>query len=531
MIMTIRSNILALAIVCAAIGCAPRLVSGSVSPIVTVAEGKLKGVVVDSVQAFLGIPYAAPPVGTQRWRSPAPAERWIGERDSTTFGPSCMQSVKPTGFGPWSLEYLVQGQVSEDCLFLNVWTPAMPRVPTLPVMVWIHGGGFSAGSGSVPIYDGAALARHGIIVVTINYRLGAFGYLAHPALTAEGGSSGNYAVQDMIAALRWVRANIAAFGGDPQQVTIAGQSAGAASVHQLISAPAAKGLFARAIAQSGSGMGVSMPELAEGERRGLVLADKAGASTLQLLREVPAKELLRLGAQMQAEGMRLLPIVDGQVLPHTLDSLPEGAYTDTPVLTGLNSDEGSAMTPGYGLDSSAQFSERLVTVFGRYATAASRLYPHTNDSQARQSVKTLIRERGVAAALLWARNREAQGGKYPVYLYLFSHPEPGQEAEKYGAFHSAEIPYVFQTLNKSPERAFTASDQRLSNTMSAYWVNFIRSGDPNGTDLPRWPVLDPSDPYLLRFTGEDTTVQLALPKEKWDLFFSYAQSGGKLGLF
>lgn len=502
---------------------------------VRVAQGAMNGTATDGVRAYLGIPYAAPPVGDLRWRAPAPAPAWKGVREATAFGASCMQGINPAGFGPWTHEYVVaQGPVSEDCLFLNVWTPAAAKATAasgLPVMLWIHGGGFSAGSGSVPVYDGAALAKRGILVVSINYRLGALGYLAHPELSKEaGGTSGNYAVQDMIAALRWVQKNIGAFGGDPAQVTIAGQSAGSASVHALIAAPQAKGLFVRAIAQSGSGMGLPMQTLADAERGGAEFAKQAGAATLQDLRAISAEDLLKVGAGNPMAGLRFSQIVDGKVLPRALDALQAGDYADTPVLTGLTADEGSALSFNYGKATPAEFSQRLNALFPGHAEDAGKLYPHADAEQAGRSVKDLTRERGVAAAMHWAADRRANGGKQPIYLYLFAHVEPSLDDGKFGAFHSAELPYVFQMLGKSPERPFTRVDHALSEAMAGYWVNFVRSGDPNGADLPRWPAYVTPALELMRFDAS-SEVQPALPANKRAFFEAFSRSGGKLGLF
>jgi len=281
---------------------------------IQISQGTLRGVAGDGVRAFLGIPYAAAPVGELRWRPPLPAAGWNGVRDASNPGASCMQTLTPAGRKPWTHEYLVQDAVSEDCLFLNLWTPLANKVEAAyPVLVWIHGGAFVEGSASVPIYNGAALAKHGIIVVGINYRLGAFGFLAHPELSVEGGgSSGNYALHDMLAALHWVRENIAAFGGDSAQVTIAGQSAGASAVHHLLAAPQARGLFARAIAQSGSGRGRAPIVLKDAEHMGLAFSRKAGAASLAELRALPASALLDIDVSVPEQGLRFAPILDGK---------------------------------------------------------------------------------------------------------------------------------------------------------------------------------------------------------------------------
>src|SRR5262245_13266464 len=301
-----------------------------------VTEGALAGKQEGAVAAFLGVPFAAPPVGANRWAPPRPAAKWKGERTADQFAASCQQGVSPQGFGPWTAEYVVQGPVSEDCLYVNVWTPAKNAPDRLPVLVWIYGGAFSSGSGSVAIYNGAALAAKGIVVVNVNYRVGVYGFLAHPGLTAESPAhaSGNYGLLDQVAGLRWVRDNIAAFGGDPTKVTIAGQSAGAASVHHLIASPLAKGLFVRAIAQSGSGMGLPVPDRATAETVGKQLSaggvgsgGAAGSSssgggqplTLAQLRALSTAQLDERVAKLSGAGqpLRFGPVVDGLFLPDT----------------------------------------------------------------------------------------------------------------------------------------------------------------------------------------------------------------------
>jgi len=498
------------------------------APIVTLAQGALRGVATDEVQAFFGIPYAAPPVGERRWRAPAPAPGWDGIRDATTFGASCSQVLDPVGHGPWTLEYLVQNEVSEDCLFLNVWAPRAVGDVARPVLVWIPGGGYVEGSGSVPIYDGTAFARSDIVVVSINYRLNAFGFLAHPELSAEGnGRSGNYGIMDMVAALQWVRDNIHAFGGDPEQVTVAGQSMGALSVYHLMTLPETKGLFSRAIAQSGLGigyMGIQVFTLADAELQGLEFAEKAGAASLAELRKLPEQTLLNVDISIAGSPLPFLPVADTPPAP--------SAYADIPVLTGLTADEGSGLVPGYGKDTLDEFKVRLQTLFAENAGIAHQFWPANDDEQARAFSKQVIRERGMAAMWLWALERINNGGQHPVWMYLFSHVEPGYKEEQYGAFHSSEMPYVFQTLDVTPERPFTEVDYQLSQTLSAYWTNFIKTGNPNGDGLTPWPVLeaDAETPQLLRL--QPTPVaQPVLTAEKRAFFAHHVDHGGQIGVF
>jgi len=496
-----------------------------------VVQGQIKGRHQGTVDVFLGVPFAAPPIGRNRWRAPQPAPSWTGLRMADKFAASCQQDVAPAGFGPWTHEYVVQDAVSEDCLYLNVWTPASRAAQRLPVLFWIHGGGFSQGSGSVPIYDGAALAARGVVVVSINYRLGAFGFLAHPELTEEAGTSGNYGIQDMVAALEWVQANISAFGGDPRRVTVAGQSAGAASVHDLIACPAAKGLFSLAIAQSGSGMGLPVPTLRTAERDGEQLAIKAGAKSIAELRSLSPDAILKaVKGDSPMAGLRFAPIVDGNVLPHDPNNLQRGtASNDVAVLTGLTADEGSAMTPSYGKVTNTELKQRLEKAFGAMSVEANGIYAAADDAQAGEYSKTLVRDRGIAAAYRWAIQWTANTGK-PVFLYLFTHTEPGAQAARYGAFHSAEIPYVFQTFDKSPERPFSALDRQLSVTMASYWINFVKTGNPNGAGLPEWPAFDAKSPTLMEL-GDKPSAQPVLTPQKRKLYDSYVASGGKLGLF
>jgi len=494
-------------------------------PIVQVTEGQLAGrAASDDVSAFLGIPFAAPPLGEKRWRPPAPPAAWQGVRSAGEFAPSCPQPMSPTGFGPWSSEYVVQGVTAEDCLYLNVWAPA-PGFAKLPVMVWIHGGAFLGGSGSVPIYDGAPLAAQGLVVVTINYRLGALGFLAHPDLTAETGSSGNYGLMDQIAALQWVQQNIDAFGGDPTQVTIAGQSAGALSVLALLEAPPAKGLFARAIAQSGAGLNLPIPSLAAAETAGRSFAEAKGAKTIADLRALPVDQLIAApnpGAGGDEPLLQFVPIHDGKLL-----SEKASALADVPLMTGLTADEGSGFNPLYGRMTLSQFQTQVRKDYGSMGDELLGLYPAATDAEARLASLQLTRDRGVAATLLWLEHR-APEVRAPAYAYLYDHAEPGHDAERFAAFHSSELPYVFKTLDKAP-RPFTDRDHALANLMSSYWVNFIRGGDPNGSGLPAWPLYQAGHGDVMEL-GDHPGVQ-QIDSRKYEFFRRYSQGGGLVSLF
>ena len=485
-----------------------------------VEQGALSGTTDGDVNTFLGVPFAAPPVGELRWKAPQPAAKWQGARNAVAFAPSCPQAVTPQGFGPWTAEYVVHGAVAEDCLYLNVWAPADMR--SQPVLVWIRGGAFTSGSGSVPIYDGAALAREGIVVVTINYRLGALGFLAHPALTKEAGTSGNYGLLDAIAALRWVDKNIAMFGGDPRKVTIAGQSAGAAAVLDLIGSPLAKGLFARAIAESGAGLGITPTPLADAEAAGVAFAQAKGAKSLAELRALSADEIIKPVAGAAARPLGFAPIADGHAV-----LAGECFVSDVPLLTGLNADEGSGMNPSYGRTTREQLATQARAQYGAVAPRFLELYPATSDAEAASAAKTAARERGLASTLLWAHARAEQSGSH-AYVYLYTHPEPGPDAARYGAFHSSEIPYVLKTLDKA-QRPYTEVDYALAKTASRYWLNFIRDGDPNGRGSAPWPAFDAKLNQYLEI-GERVGTR-ALDARKLELFEQAASAGRPLSLF
>lgn len=473
---------------------------GVAGPRVRVAEGTIEGSASARTVAFKGIPYAAPPLNADRWRAPQPAGHWRGVRDATRFGHSCWQAVSPKGFGPWSHEYVVAGDISEDCLFLNVWAPASRR-GTRPVLVWIHGGGFNSGSGAIPIYDGAALAARGAVVVTINYRVGVFGFLAHPELTREAGDAPtNFGLLDMVAALRWVKSNIAAFGGDPRRVTIAGQSAGAMAVHALVAAPAAKGLFARAIGESGLPRPLS--SLTTAEAQGVAFAHTIGAAGLAALRRLPPATLQPATG---ANAVRFVPVADGRLLP----TGPWRPVSDVPTLVGITADEGSA-SDDYRMEDPAKIEALLRSSYGALAERAAALYPVVTPGERSTAGAQIRRDAGLGALDAWATTRSEQAHR-SVFAYLFTHVEPGTHASRWRAFHSSEIPYVFGTLAASPERNFTDDDRRLSERMAAMWLAFMRSGDPNAPGLPAWPALNASDPTILRIDNHPVSQPLLAP--------------------
>jgi para-nitrobenzyl esterase len=460
--------------------------STALSGAVRVEGGLLEGVSgsTPGVRVFKGVPYAAPPVGDLRWRPPQPPAKWEGTRKAGKFSDSCVQNLARSR-NPWTAEFMVQNEASEDCLCLNVWTAAKSGSERRPVLVWIHGGGFNEGSGEVAVYNGESLAARGLVVVTINYRVGILGFFTHPELTAESEqhASGNYGLLDAVAALQWVRKNIAAFGGDPNRVTVAGQSAGAAAVHALTAAPLAKGLFQRAIAESGSGVNRPSRPLADAERDGVKYAE-AKKSSLKELRAMAAKDLTSVS------GVRFGPIVDGWLLPaDAAEIFSKGKQNDVPTLTGLTADEGSA-SPTYGKLKVDEFKKQAGQRFGESAGAFLKLYPSEDDAQSGLSQKQSARDQGTVSMYLWAANR-AKTAKTSAYTYYFSRGIPWPEQPQYAAFHTSEVPYVFGNL-KLLNRPWTAVDRRLSSLMSAYWVNFVTTGDPNGKGLPRWPAFEPN---------------------------------------
>jgi para-nitrobenzyl esterase len=520
--MTGKHAILGLAAVVLASMSAP-MTAKPPSPSVHVETGVLEGTDEGGVLSWKGIPFAAPPVGPDRWHAPRPAPAWAGVRSAKAFGANCMQDDGPTArnMPPWTPEYMIQGAVSEDCLFLNVWAPARRTAQKLPVMVWIHGGAFRSGGGDVPVYDGRNLAARGIIVVTLNYRLGVYGFLAHPLLTAEAGTSGNYGLLDQIAALQWVKRNIGAFGGDPAKVTIAGQSAGAASVHDLILSPLAKGLFVRAIAQSGSGMGIPLDQRPPAEAGGAKLGEALGATSLAALRALTPAQLVQ--AERKA-GRGFSPIADGVVLPaDPAAALAAGHYNDTPVLTGYVADEGNSFGPRPS--NAGAFSKEVGRRYGRFADRFLAAYPVEKFPD---SAAALSRDRTVASMLLWANDRRKTSHS-PIYAYLFTHVEPGPDSARFGAFHSSEIPYVFGTLDKAPQRGFVALDRTVSDWNQSYWANFVKSGNPRSSGLAAWPKLD--DRMMLMEFGSEAKARPAMSAEQLRLFTEYVAAGGRLGLF
>jgi para-nitrobenzyl esterase len=433
------------------------------------------------VRVFKGIPFAAPPVGSLRWHAPQAPAHWEGVRSGAEFGPVCMQAAGGRGGAQ-------PPRRSEDCLYLNVWTAAKTAGEKRPVLVWLHPGGFTSGSGSSPAYDGENLAKKGLVVVTVNYRLGIFGFFAHPELTQESDrhASGDWGLMDQIAALQWVQKNIAAFGGDPKRVTIDGDSAGAMSVGDLYVSPLAKGLFERAIAESGGAIGLSvnpMRKLADAEQAGVRAAESLGAKSLAELRAKSAEDLMKVRGGGNV-------ILDGWVLPEDPGAIfAEGKQNDVPLLVGSNQDEGTFFLQKGPSD---RFLENSRRRFGDLADTFLKLYPAGSDDEAFASQLAAFRDE-LGFVMRNMAQLQSKTGKSKAYLYYFTHEPPTAQASPRGgrgsgATHGAEAQYVFENL--APGRPWTELDHQLADTISSYWVNFAGTGDPNGKGLPRWSAYD-----------------------------------------
>jgi para-nitrobenzyl esterase len=441
-----------------------------------------------AVRAFLGIPFAAPPVGALRWKPPQPVTPWQGARTATAYGAQCMQPARSKTSVYY--EYAGDQPTSEDCLYLNVWAPSETRDGKLPVMVWIYGGGFQQGSAANPVFNGERLAARGVVVVSVNYRVGIFGFMAHPELTAESPqhASGDYGLLDQIAGLQWVKRNAAAFGGDPDNVTIFGQSAGAAAVTYLFASPLARGLFAHGICESFGFRDKTMTPLADAEKDGVALGAKVAAATLADLRQVPAEKLLETRMAMN-------PIVDGFFLPaNPYAVFAEGKEAPVPLLAGWNADEGATFPHAKTLTG---YQEWVRKKYPDIADHLLALYPAKTDDDAKSANKDLVRD-GLFAWGPWSVARAHARNGFPAYLYYFSHPQPLRPGASFdeidtahglGSFHSSEYPYLFGTLDVL-SRDWTSADRALSETLQAAWVAYAYGGSPNAPGLPHWPRLD-----------------------------------------
>jgi para-nitrobenzyl esterase len=474
-------------------------------------NGRLAGTALaGGIRVFKGVPFAAPPVGERRWQAPQPVQPLKDVRPATKFGPRAMQLPL---FGDMNFR---SNGVSEDCLYLNVWTPAKSAQERRPVLVYFYGGGFVAGDGSEPRYDGESMARQGVVAVTVNYRLGVFGFLAHPELTKESPNhaSGNYGLLDQAAALRWVQQNIAAFGGDPRHVTIGGESAGSFSVSAQMASPLSKGLIVGAIGESGSLLGLQpLPTLAEGEQTGVAFATALGASSLAALRALPAQQLLDATGKPGAP--RFATVVDGYFLPRQPTEIyAAGQQAKVPLLVGWNSQEMSApFLLGPVPPTAENFRAAVQKLYGDRAAGVLQRYPAATDAEAEQSATDLAGDRFIAYSTWKWADVQTQTGGQPVYRYLYARPRPammpamgnaitglaggvlkGNAAAPaaplaQGAVHSAEIEYALGNLASNHVFAWTPDDYQVSKTMQAYFANFIKTGSPNGAGLLAWPPI------------------------------------------
>lgn len=445
---------------------------------------------------FKGIPYAKPPVGKLRWKAPQPVESWEGIKQCKEFSPIAMQD-NPAPFWMWTSEFIaLAGNISEDCLYLNVWTPAKTTEDKLPVWVFIHGGGFNSGSGSVPIYDGENMAKKGVIFITINYRVGIFGFFSHPELTAQSPNhaSGNQGLLDQVAALQWVHDNIANFGGDPADVTISGQSAGAFSVGYLVASPLAKGLFRQAIAESGGSVASSrlnaVSSLKKAEETGLEYQKRLHSHSLAKLQAIDASKILN-------EHLAVWPIIDGYFLPKSVQEIyANGEQNDVPVITGWNEDEGLGEKP----QTAKQFIASANEKYGPLAVEFLKAFPAETDEIAAESQTKLSNLSMFGIQTYEWMLLQNKTGKADVYVYYFTRNVPfGDGQQDYGAFHSGELGYAYNNLDKSTVRPWTDGDRKLADQMSSYWINFAKTGNPNGEGLPTWDPCKSENGKVLNF--------------------------------
>jgi para-nitrobenzyl esterase len=487
-------------------------------PQVTVDTGTLAGTVDQAgIRVFKGIPYASPPVGELRWKEPQPVSAWTGTKDASQFGDRCQQTQFPA-YRP-----IGNRGMSEDCLFLNVWSA--PGSARLPVIVWIHGGGFGYGYSNQGVYDGDHFVQKGLVYVDLNYRVGAFGFLAHPGLTQESPhkSSGNYGILDQIAALQWVKRNIAAFGGDPDNVTIFGESAGSISVNVLTASPLAKGLFKRAIGDSGAGLGTTVDTLpvrplAWEEQRGSRFAGALGVHSVAELRAVPAAEIADIGEHGPGtlfNASRYAPAIDGYLLHEPpADTYARGAQHNVELIAGWNLHEETTFMLGSGHGgcrpvwndavTAETFVQQANRSFGADASTFLSLYPHSSDGEAKASAEYVVGDLVIAwPTWKWA-DLQSGSGKTKTYVYLFGKIPP-IESPLHVTAHGAEVPYAFDNL-PAIKWSWDPMDHQLARTMSSYYANFAKTGDPNGPGLPAWPVYRSSDPQHMVFDANGATA-------------------------
>ena len=492
--------------------------SAALKDSVKVETGLLSGVPARdaSITVFKGVPFAAPPVGELRWRPPQPPAPWQGVRKADQFGNVCPQTRSREPMG-------------EDCLFLNVWTGAASAGEKRPVFVWFYGGRFIMGAGSEPLYDGEGLARKGLVVVTMNYRLGVLGYLATPGLSKESGhnASGNWGLLDQIACLQWVKKNIAAFGGDPNRVTIAGQSAGSGSVMLQLDSPLSKGLYHRAIAESGmrfpndpdiGGLAVSWRPLKDAEAAGAKYAEEHGAHSLKELRAL-SWDQLKVGNDANDEAVKgrpplFRPAVDGWVVPFNYSqTYAKGLQNDVPLITGHNLDEGGAgPQPNIKLEA---FLSQVRNKYGAMAGEFLKLYPAASDQEAGPAMNDGARDSARSTLFLFAEAWK-NAARNNVYTYFWTHAPPGPDHDRRGAYHMSEINYVFNNLYAT-DRPWADEDREIADKMSSYWVNFAATGDPNGKGLEKWAPVDPTSLKTMEL-GDHFRVIPVADNAKFDFF-------------
>jgi para-nitrobenzyl esterase len=473
-------------------------------PVIKTENGIVSGYKSGEISIFKGIPFAAPPVGELRWKAPQPAKNWTGVLKCDDFSASPMQN-KPVPFMMWTEEFITPpDKLSEDCLYLNIWTPAKSEKEKLPVFVWIYGGGFSSGSAACAVYDGEEMSKKGIVFVSFNYRVGVFGFLAHPELSRESENkvSGNYGLLDQVAALKWIRKNIEAFGGDPQKVTIAGQSAGSMSVCALVASPLAKDLFSGAIAQSGGILTSFMKRsLSDAEKSGLDFLAKIKAGNISELRQKSAEELIAAGGNFS-------PASDGYVIPEDVfNAFREGKFNDVAMMAGWVTGDGSLM--GEQKMTPEKFSQQAHERYGDKAEEYLKLFPGETSEQVAASLKELnLMQFAALPSYLWAGF-----SKQNAYIYEFSHvPVDKPGFPNYGAFHTSEVPFALHTLHLW-KRPWREVDFTVENTMSDYWVNFVKNGNPNGEGVPEWPRYEKSSGNIM-IIGDQSQVHPGLYKDK-----------------
>ncbi|EJL34371.1 carboxylesterase type B [Caulobacter sp. AP07] len=524
-----RTSVLVAALATGLAG-APAWAADAPAGVVKIDSGRLQGVVKDGVEAFKGVPFAAPPVGDLRWRAPAPAPAWSGVRVATQYGHDCAQKPFPSDAAPLGTE------PAEDCLVMNVWRPTAPAAAKRPVMVWIYGGGFVNGGSSPEVYAGDQFAKQGVVFVSFNYRVGRFGFFAHPALTKENpkGPLGNYGFMDQIAALKWVQRNIAAFGGDPANVTIVGESAGGFSVHTLLTSPAAKGLFHKAIIESGGGRGTMTPGRkvsgqapggpASGESIGVAFAQKAGvsgedAAALAALRALPADKVVDGLNMMSMFGNPTYagPMTDGQIVvdePETIYRAGGGA--NVPLMVGATS-----MDIGFSF---ARSLDEVYAPFGPERRAAAQAAYDPTGSNNLRAIGTLTASDRMMVEPARFMARAWAADKRPVYAFRFSYVAESMRKEWPGAPHATEIPYVFDTVKAKYGAALTPADAQMARLTNSYWVAFAKTGDPNGAGLPTWPVYDAAGDQILDFANDGVAAKADPWKARLDLTQQVADS-------